>query len=130
MSRPDVKWSKNHDCCIGCKSTEKKHHAHGRCVSCDVKWRYSQNPEYFNPTIMRSKSRWSQYINRDATYWRRGLKGKDGWRNRRVYDNLMGEGTSYTVEPFTIDGEPHVVVVFDSTPSPIQWKTEELRRIA
>jgi hypothetical protein len=55
---------------------------------------------------------------------------KAGWRGIRVYDDLMGEGTSYTVEPFQIDNEPHVVVMFDCTPSPIQWKTEELRRIA
>jgi hypothetical protein len=32
-------WSRAFDACIDCGTTEKKHHAKGRCKNCDMKYR-------------------------------------------------------------------------------------------
>lgn len=117
MARPILnRWSMHYPECKSCGTTEIPHKGKGYCNNCHQK--------------KRRRTLVEEYINRDSVCCRRGVKRKNGWRGARVYDNLMGEGTSFTVEPFKIDGESHVVVAFDSIPSPIQWKTEELRRIA
>lgn len=32
-------WSRNHNKCIDCETTERPHHANGRCKNCDMKYR-------------------------------------------------------------------------------------------
>lgn len=39
-----MSWSKKHDCCVTCGTTERKHKSRGRCNRCTMQDRYHANP--------------------------------------------------------------------------------------
>ena len=88
--------------CVDCKE-EKRHHAHGRCRKCYLATRVERTREMNNRLYHMKKN------------------------TVVVVDSLLGQGTVLG-KPFIVDGEELVLVKFRERT--IEWKTEELRRIA
>ncbi len=45
-SRPRIRWSVKWERCIDCGTTERRHTRHGRCTTCESRWRYAQPEEW------------------------------------------------------------------------------------
>lgn len=95
-----MSWSKAHDRCVACGTTETKHKGHGYCRRCHFAWRYRSDANLRDAMLKRAKA--AYLANPDKVYERTAKYRSDhpeavkAWqsRHREKVKALTGAGHS------------------------------------